>query len=266
MEFTLAIIPSIVLLIYIYKMDKKEKEPRKFLFKLFVAGIIVIIPAIIVEIILGVVVESITVVGSLPYAILDGFIVAAGTEEVFKYLFLKRKSWDSSYFDCMFDGIVYAVFVSLGFASLENIMYVFDEGIGIAIMRMFTSVPGHMCFAVFMGYYYSKARFAINRGDIRECKRFKRKALIVPILIHGLYDCLIMMESEVVGEDATAVAFLIWVVFVIALFIRSFILVAKASKNDEYIVRHVESWDCTCGVTCYGNYCAYCGTARDLCL
>lgn len=266
MEFTLAIIPSIALLIYIYKMDKKEKEPKKFLLKLFISGVILVIPAVIVETLIGMVVESITIEGSISYAIIEGFIVAAGTEEIGKYLFLKRKSWDSSYFDCMFDGIVYAVFVSLGFASIENIMYVFDDGIGVAIMRMFTSVPGHMCFAVFMGYYYSRARFAINKGDVRACKKFKRKAVIIPILIHGFYDFLIMMESDVVGEDTTTVAFLIWLVFVIVLFVRSFILVAKASKNDEYIVRHVESWDCNCGSTCYGNFCAYCGTARDVCL
>lgn len=262
MLFSLAIIPSIALIVFIYKLDKKEKEPIKFLWKLFLFGIVLVIPAIIIETVLDEIICVILTPGSIVYAFFEGFIVAACTEELGKYFFLKIKSWDSKYFDCMFDGIVYAVFVSLGFATVENIMYVFDDGIGVAIMRMFTSVPGHVCFAIIMGHFYSKARLAINRGDIAECKTNKRKAVLVPILLHGVYDFLIMMDSETAGDGITVLAFLTWVVFVIAMFVKVFILVFSASKNDEYIVRYEIGWKCACGRQCFGNFCANCGRKK----
>lgn len=259
MLFSLAIIPSIVLIVFIYKLDKKEKEPVRFLWKLFLFGAVLIIPAVIIETILDEIIVAILNPGSVSYALFEGFIMAACTEELGKYFFLKKISWNSKYFDCMFDGIVYAVFVSLGFATVENILYVVDDGIGVAIMRMFTSVPGHVCFAIVMGYFYSKARLAINRGDKALCRRYKRKACLAPIMIHGLYDFLIMMDAETAGDGITTLAFLAWIIFVIALFIKVFKLVFAASKNDEYIVKYEMGWNCKCGRLCYGNYCADCG-------
>lgn len=262
MLFSLAIIPSIALMIFIYKLDKKEKEPIKFLWKLFLFGIVLVIPTIIIETIIEEIINVFFIPGSVVYALFEGFLLAAGTEELGKYFFLKRKTWDSKYFDCMFDGIVYSVFVSLGFATVENILYVFDDGLGVAIMRMFTSVPGHMCFAIVMGHFYSKARLAINRGDVESCKKFKRKACIVPILLHGFYNFLIMMDAETAGDGITTLAFLVWMVYVIVVFVNVFRLVFKASKNDEYIVRHETSWNCICGKICFGNYCTNCGSKR----
>ena len=262
MLFSLAIIPSIVLMVFIYKLDKKEKEPKKFLWKLFLLGVVLVIPAYIIETMLEAIIAAVLIPGSIVYALFEGFLIAAGTEELGKYFLLKRASWISKYFDCMFDGIVYAVFVSLGFATIENVLYVFEDGIAVAIMRMFTSVPGHMCFAIVMGHFYSKARLAINRGDLVSCRRYKRLACLVPILLHGFYDFLIMMDSDTVGDGITTLAFLIWVVFVIALFVKVFMLVFAASKNDEYIVRHEKGWNCICGRICFGNYCANCGTKK----
>lgn len=262
MAFAIAIFPAIALLIYIYKMDKKEKEPTKFLWKLFLRGVILVIPVIIIENIVDLPAELLFTNGSFIYALYEGFIVAACSEELGKYFFLKRKTWDSEYFDCMFDGIVYAVFVSLGFAAIENISYVMEGGLSTAIARMFSSVPGHTCFAIYMGYYYSMARLSINKGDLEACKSYKLKAKVIPILIHGTYDFLIMMEEEVVGDFITGAAYITWLVFVITLFVKAFSLVSTASKNDEYIIRHVEGWECACGRVCYGNYCPNCGHSR----
>lgn len=262
MEYIVALFPAVALLIYIYKMDKKEKEPTKFLWKLFLRGVILVIPVLIIENIVDVPAEILFTNGSFFYALYEGFIVAACSEELGKYFFLKRKTWDSEYFDCMFDGIVYAVFVSLGFAAIENISYVMDGGMSTAIARMFSSVPGHTCFAIYMGYYYSQARLAINKGDVEACKSFKRKAKVIPILIHGTYDFLIMMEEEVVGDFISGAAYITWLVFVIILFVKAFKLVSTASKNDDYIVRHLEGWECTCGKVCFGNFCANCGHPR----
>lgn len=262
MLFSLAILPAIALLVFIYYMDKKEKEPIKFLWKLLLWGMFLVIPVIIVETIIDIFVEIITFKGSVAYAIIEGFLVAATSEELGKYLFLKKKTWNSEYFDCMFDGIVYSVFVSMGFALIENISYVLESGISVAIMRMFTSVPGHACFAVYMGYYYAKARLAINRGDKDLSKKYRRLAVIVPILLHGTYDCLLMMEEEAVGEILLFVSLFIWIIVVVTLFARAFVLVSKASKNDEYIIRYVENWNCRCGKVNHGNFCAFCGAPR----
>lgn len=275
MLFSLAIIPSIVLLVYIYKKDKREKEPLSLLLSCFLFGILTIIPALIMEELISVVEDSIFTPGSVIYAIFDGFIVAALSEELFKYLALKFKTWKSKEFNCTFDGIVYAVFVSLGFATLENIMYVDD--ISIAITRMLTAVPGHACNAVFMGYFYSKAKKASLENNILLEKKYKKLTLLVPILFHGAYDCLISFDEDVAGEAITVLGVLLWLAFIIVEFIWAFTLVNRASKNDSLLViEAVEStnepqpiymfkkgvWICSCENINDGNFCTACGTSR----
>ena len=240
MLFTLAIIPSIALLIYIYKKDKKEKEPMRLLIKCFIWGIIAIIPILIMETLVEEFLVEICVEGSVVYSFLDGFLVAALSEELFKYLVLKSKTWKNKAFNCTFDGIVYAVFVSLGFATFENVMYVLDGDISTAFLRMFTSVPGHACDAVFMGYFYSLAKKAAVNNDKRKEKKNKRRALLIPIITHGIYDGLILMEEDVAGEDAVIIGALLWIVVVVVQFILAFKLVNKASKNDESFYPEVE--------------------------
>lgn len=281
MLFSLAILPSIALLIYVYKMDKKEKEPIRMLIGLFGMGVLSILPVIIVEDMIDACVLAVTTQGSVVNAILEGFIVAALTEEGFKYLFLKMKTWYSREFNCVYDGIVYAVFVSLGFATFENMMYVMDGGISTAILRMFSSVPGHTCFAIFMGYYYSMAKVAAQNHDYKAYKKCKKRALWIPVLAHGIYDSLIMVNDEVVGDGVTGMAFIIWIVFVVILFKRAFKLVKVASANDTFIFysdndTHMSAkayiasvknkvprrWRCKCGKYCYGNFCEECGSER----
>jgi len=234
--YSLAVVPCIALLIYIYAKDKKEKESKRLLIGCFVWGVIIIAPVLLIETILDEIFMSFLTVGSVSYAFAEGFIVAAFSEELFKYLALRGKTWKSKEFNCTFDGIVYAVFVSIGFATFENIMYVLDGGVSTALLRMFTAVPGHACDAVFMGYFYSKAKRAGLENNKKAEKKYKKYALLIPILLHGIYDWLISFDEEVVGEDINTIGFLIWIVFVIVLFIASFRTVNKASKNDSYFV------------------------------
>jgi len=235
--FKLALLPSIVLLIYIYKKDTREKEPLRLLIGLLIFGALSSIPIVIMESALTYFFEEdILTEGSLAYAIVDGFIVAGFTEELFKYRILKKKTWKSKEFNCSFDGIVYAVFVSLGFATLENILYVFDNGFGTAIVRMFTAVPGHACDAVFMGYFYSQAKKANIAKNKSLEKKYKRLALWIPILFHGSYDALISFDEAIVGESIYYWGLLLWFALVIFQFILSFRLVNKASKQDAYFI------------------------------
>lgn len=92
------------------------------------------------------------------------FVIVAIAEESSKYFFLKKRTWNNPEFNCQYDGVVYAVFVSLGFALWENINYVLSYGFSTAIVRAITAIPGHACFGVFMGVFYGLARKQYNRG------------------------------------------------------------------------------------------------------
>ena len=157
-----ALLPAIILSIYIYKKDRVEKEPLTLLLKLFLFGALVCFPAAYIEeFVIGIIDgifgeiyegDSIFYIYNFIYY----FIGIALVEEGVKLLVLKYIVQDNNNFDCFFDGVIYAVFVSLGFAALENIFYVLQYGFSNAILRGILSVPGHMFFGVMMGYYYSR--------------------------------------------------------------------------------------------------------------
>lgn len=278
MLFALALIPAIILLIYIYNRDKKEKEPTKLLVKCFCMGMVSIIPALILEIILELVLfdSGIMTQGSIAGAFVMGFVVAGLSEELFKYFMLHKLTWNNENFDYMFDGIVYAVFVSLGFATLENVFYVFSGGLVTALFRMVTAIPGHTCFGVYMGYYYSKTKLAEVEGNEAEYKKNKRKSLLLPMVLHGLYDALIMLDGNEVGEAVQVIAVLIWFVLVIIAFIRTFKFVNRTSKDDfhfavideevtaVYSAKMLGRWQCDCGESNESNFCPVCGKARPV--
>ena len=178
--------PVFIILFYIYFRDKYEKEPLSLLIKSVVAGILVVLPVIFVErLLLGLMPPF----GKVAAAAYHAFVVAGSTEEVFKFLALYLLIWKSPSFNEKFDGIVYAVFVSLGFAAVENIMYVMDGGVQTALIRAFTAVPAHALFGVTMGYYLGIAHMY---DELR--KPYLRKALLIPILLHGIYDFILMVE------------------------------------------------------------------------
>lgn len=279
--FVLALIPVIGLILFIYFKDKGEKEPFGFLISLFFLGMATTISAVILEAIgegiLGAAFSYETVGSSL----IRAFFVVAPAEELGKYLILRLRTWKSRHFDYSYDAIVYSVFISLGFAALENVLYVISSGIGTALMRMFTAVPGHACFAVMMGFFYSKAKYASVTGNKGKCRLFKALAMLIPILTHGIYDG-ILFAGEAMGDDAgMAFSVIAWIVFVIALFVVSFILVIKSSRNDFCIVTVtpegnsapiqtvykpsvVGSWTCACGSVNQHNFCGRCGAHRPM--
>lgn len=273
MLFALALLPAIALLIFIYVKDKKEKESFRLLAKCFFMGVLSIIPSLILEEILEDIFFSGDIVnGSFAYAFVMGFLVAGMSEELFKYMMLKKVTWKREEFDYMFDGIVYAVFVSLGFAALENIFYVLSGGTATAVLRMFTAIPGHTVFGVYMGYNYSHAKRADVEGDRAMYRKYRRKAMLVPMLIHGLYDALIMINREVVGDGIAVIMFLVWLVIVIVMFVKAFKLVKKCSIMD-YCFTEVDlsetepvadHWICPkCGALCEGNFCSTCGAGKN---
>ena len=195
-----AILPAILLLVYVYRHDRIEKEPRKLLLTLVLWGVVATFLAVATE--------------SLGAIALAWFLPGGET-------------WRSPEFNCRFDAVVYAVFVSLGFALWENIGYVLMYGVGAAIARAITAVPGHACFGVFMGAYYGLAKRSANRGEAAVSRFWSFLALLVPTVIHGLYDYIAVNETESFSTT--------FVVFVLVVFVLAFVLVKQLSKRDEYI-------------------------------
>lgn len=178
--------PVFIILFYIYFRDKYDKEPLGMLVKALLLGILIVIPVIFVERML---MSLMPPFGKVAAAAYHAFVVAGGTEELFKYLALYILVWRSPSFNEQFDGIVYAVFVSLGFAGVENVLYVMDGGMQTALMRALTAVPAHAIFGISMGYYFGIAR---RYKELR--KNYLRKAIFIPILLHGIYDFILMVE------------------------------------------------------------------------
>lgn len=226
-----AVIPAVILMVYIYRKDTLEKEPSALLGKLVLFGIVSTIPAVILESVGSSVLSGVFSTDSFPYALFMNFLVIGGAEEGSKFFFLKRKSWQSSDFNCQFDGVVYAVFVSLGFALLENILYVLQYGFSTAVARALLSVPGHACFGVFMGAYYGMAKRYENGGCPQNCRNCLRRSVLIPMLLHGIYD--FIATTDYLNAS-------VFLVFVGAIFTAGVRLTNKLSKDDCFI--DAEHW------------------------
>jgi len=249
-----ALLPAIVLSIYIFKKDSAEKEPIGLLAKLAIGGVIICFPAGEIE---SVVIDAVNqVFGSfavvengqayLPegmynlYVLTENTIGVALIEEGLKFLVMWLLTRNNKNFNYLFDGIVYAVFVSLGFAGFENVLYAFNHGMSTALLRMITAVPAHTFFAILMGYYYSQwhvyevakqkeirliAQHVLSsRNERLSGKKYLVLALTVPTLIHGFYDyCCSISEVW---------ATLVFIGLMIFLYIYCFMKVRKMSQYD----------------------------------
>ena len=155
---TASLAPVIFLMIYIYTKDQFQKEPFKQLMKAFLGGILAGLADVLILNILGI--DKLhPFPGAHGQAFFQAFFLAGIPEELFKLLFLYLFIWRSRYFDEYYDGIEYAAFVGLGFAGLENIMYVWQGGLGVAVSRALFAVPAHFFFAIIMGYFFAFAKF-----------------------------------------------------------------------------------------------------------
>lgn len=221
-----AIIPAVVLMKYVYKMDKIEKEPGYMLRKVILGGVLAAFASMVLETVgdglLGIVISP----EDPFFQVASAYLVVAVVEEGTKLYFMKRVTWKDYNFDYVFDGIVYSVFASLGFAALENVMYVFSYGLSVAIPRAILSIPGHMCFAVFMGSYYGHAKYKERQGDGAAAKINIWLGYIAAVILHGFYDCCLMCEDGNI---------LVFIVFVILMYIAAHKLVVTGSKNDHHV-------------------------------
>jgi len=219
-----AVLPAFFLLRYIYRQDKVEKEPMGLLVKLLLMGVLSALCSIILERIGQRILNLVVQPGTVAHTVLLAFVVVAMVEEGTKFYFLKRRTWNDWNFNYRFDGIVYAVFVSLGFAAYENIRYVMSYGLSVALPRAVSAIPGHMSFAVFMGLFYGRAKVCHSWGDERGCRRNLRRAYVSAVLMHGFYDACAML-----GTTAAMITFL---VFVAVLFLSVARIVKREAQRD----------------------------------
>lgn len=218
----LSILPIILIAIYYYKKDTL-KEPKKLLRKLFFSGML--------SGVLVIIISYITILFFPTYASIENanmfkifiysFVFVALIEEVCKWLMIYKISYHHRDFDQLYDIILYSVLVGLGFACLENLLYTTSSNnIWVAVFRGITAIPAHACFQTFMGYYLTLAKF--KKGNQN---KYKNLSLIIPVLLHGTYDFLLLS-----GNIVLVCSFFIFIVF---LFIITIIKVKKIINIDK---------------------------------
>ncbi len=224
-----AVLPAAYLMIRVYRSDRLEPEPPRMVIGLVLLGVISTGLAGGAEQLGDAILRYFGLEeGSRLYNALFFFLVVGPAEEGFKYAVLRWRTWRHPAFDCQYDGVVYAVFVSLGFALWENIGYVLMFGWSTAVARALTAVPGHACFGVFMGAWYGIAKRYELYGYERESKRSRWLCVIVPAVIHGCYDFIASLESEYFV--------LVFLAFVIVMFITALRFVKRLSNEDRYML------------------------------
>ena len=222
LNMIIAIIPSLILCIYVYKKDVIEKEPMPMLLTLFVLGVVVTIPASFME---QTLMTSLDIKpNGITECLIVSFLIVGLIEEGYKFIITYFGTWHNKNFDHVYDGIVYATFTSLGFATLENILYVLRTGTETALLRAIISVPAHAFYAIACGYYLGLSKFNYSIGNKRVGRLYKFLAFIVPILMHGIFDFLLLTNNS----D------LLWMffAFVAILYIVSFFNIKKLSSVE----------------------------------
>lgn len=201
----LAILPVSFFIGWIYFKDRYEKEPPIKLIQYFLLGILVSILAIFLELYFS----KINIFSGIAATLYTAFFVAAFTEEGLKSIILIPILIKDKDFNEKLDGIIYSIFLSLGFATIENIIYLMREKLEITlelgVTRGLISIPSHIMFAITMGYYISKYKF--EKEDSKK-KKYLIYAIIIPIVLHGVFDFILM-----IGYRWAIIVFIVYIIF-----------------------------------------------------
>ncbi len=227
----LTLLPVFLLMIFIYFQDKYQKEPIKKLVKAFFAGMLAIAFTMVLDTIIEFTLGQIPALANTVFY--QAFLTAGIPEELSKFLIFLIFIWRDKDFDEYFDGIVYACFISLGFACLENIMYVFDAsmaslagGFVTSFLRAVLSVPGHFLFGVILGYFLSLAKFKPEKKG-----RYMVLGLLLAMLAHGMFDWLLMITDNL----STGMTLLVYAFFImgdVGLWFCAIGLIRKQQRNS----------------------------------
>ena len=252
----LSVLPVILIGLYIYKKDP-DKEPKKLLGQLFFGGVVSVIVVLIISGIIEVIIPEFAKdvgefgqLGRFVYAMLGVALV----EEVSKFIFVYKIVYKSKHFNNIYDMAVYSMFVALGFACIENIMYVIGTGFITGIARAFTAVPGHAVDGLFMGYYLSLARINTVNGNRKKAKRNLALSIIVPTLTHGFYDYFLMSEIPIL--------ILACLVLLITTLVIGLKRINKLSKITNNFI-HNSNFCPQCGTPVTSTICPVCGNTNE---
>ncbi len=253
----LAILPVLVIGTYVNRKDR-NKEPTAILVRLFIAGVLSCFVVLFVSGILGnifPVLSSSSTKSTFIELLLYAFIGVALVEEGSKLLMVYSIGYKNKEFDEIYDIIIYSVFVALGFAAFENILYVLgnetiEAGITTGILRAVLSVPGHACDGLFMGYYLSLAKISELQKQNEASKNYLLKSLLIPVALHGTYDFCLLTEN--------ALFLLVFLVFVIWMYINSIKRLKLVATNNRLLYKQKKYCGC-CGALATGLFCGHCG-------
>jgi RsiW-degrading membrane proteinase PrsW (M82 family) len=193
------IAPGLALLSYFYLKDEYETEPLSLVFRTFLYGAFLVFPLMFIQYVLKV--EQVVTTN-----VFEAFFSTGLLEEFFKWFIFYYAIYDHREFNEPYDGIVYGVSVSLGFATLENILYLFANGVEFAIARALLPVSSHALFGVIMGFYLGKAKF----GAAVKTKRYLFLSFLLPFFFHGTYDYILLTQEKWMYYMLPFMIFLWW--------------------------------------------------------
>ena len=183
----LALLPVAFFVFLIIRADKYERENYQPLLISFALGVAVITPAIWIQ---NRIADAHWFDLRSPAQLLAfAFIGIALVEELCKAVLFFIYPYRQRFFNEPFDGVVYAVMISMGFAAVENVIYVLEFGVETGIARALTAVPAHATFGVISGYYFGRSKFEPTRKW-----PLIAIGLLIVLLFHTLYDFLILQE------------------------------------------------------------------------
>lgn len=224
-----ALLPVFLVLWYVYRKDKMEREPLGQVLKVLFLGAIFSIPCAAAEEMAFSVLENMSFQTALSFAFTENVFGVALIEEFAKWMVLMLFIWNNRNFDYRYDGVVYAVASSLGFAALENILYIMNYGSGISLGRAIFSIPGHATFGIFMGSYLARAKAVRVRGKYMAKFTLLLMSLAIPTLIHGIYDFLLSTPVSDNGYEWT------FYIYVLCLDVVSWLRIRREFKHDTPI-------------------------------
>ena len=254
--FVVSVLPVFLIGMFVYKKDR-QKEPTKLLIKLFLGGIGSCFLVLIVSLFLDLIFPIFSADENdlnLVELFIQVFIGVALIEEFCKWIIAYKISYNDKDFDEFYDAILYCVFVALGFACFENLLYVYENGIGTGLLRAVLAVPGHACDGVLMGYYLGLSKL----GSINNRKDIKIKNLILSILVptiaHGVYDYCLFTQEEIF--------IVIFFIFVIGMYIYVLKRIKKISSINRKM-KYKDNYCPNCGHVVESNFCPICGRKNE---
>ena len=229
-----SLIPVLIILAVIYNMGEVKKQPLWILGLLFVGGILSWVMVRYISKYLGndIYKSQVEVSDNLGNKgfFLVSFGIIAVIEEISKYIVITIMCFKNKYFKNPYDAIMYAVCISLGFAFIENIMYISNFGIGVAISRAIFSIPAHASFGIIMGYYLGVSKLCKDNKNNSYSALTRYSAFFIPFIFHGFYDYLLNFNTESI--------YIIFLIYVIIMYAFVIFLLFRLNKVDDKWLRH----------------------------